>query len=70
MGTTTKILQSLGNYHDGILTTTMRWTRTGHESFPSKCSDMFFGLGTFIEGLFIIFIIKLYQIPFNLTDMG
>ena len=25
MGTTTKILQSLGNYHDSILTTTMRW---------------------------------------------
>ena len=38
-----------GNYHTG---------RTGHESFTSKCSDMFFGLGTFIEGLFIIFIVK------------
>ena len=25
MGTTTKILQSLGNYHDSILTTTMHW---------------------------------------------
>ena len=25
MGTTTKVLQSLGNYHDSILTTTMCW---------------------------------------------
>ena len=30
----------------------------------------FLCVGTFIEGLYIIFIVKLYQISFNLTDMG
>ena len=37
------------NYHTG---------RTGHESFTSKRSDCFFCVGTFIEGLFIISIVK------------
>ena len=45
MRTTTKFLQSLGNYHDSILTTTMSWKlprrTSGHELFTSKCSDFF-----------------------------
>ena len=42
---TTKFLQSLGNYQDSILTTTMSWKlphRTNvHESFTSKSSAFF-----------------------------
>ena len=44
MPTTTKFLQSPGNYHDSILTTTMSWKhtgQTGHELCTSICSDFF-----------------------------
>ena len=33
-------------------------------------APIFFCVGMFIQGLFIISIVKLYQIPFDLTDMG
>ena len=72
MPNTAKFLQSPGNYHDSILTTTMSWKhtgQTGHELCTSICSD-FFCVGMFIQGIFIISIVKSYQIPFNLTDMG
>ena len=43
--TITKFLQSPGNYHDSILTTTMSWklphSLTGHVLCTSKCSGFF-----------------------------
>ena len=33
-------------------------------------AQIFFCEGMFIQGIFIISIVKSYQIPFNLTDMG
>ena len=55
------------NYHDELETTTQ--DELGMNRLRVN-TQMFFLCRTFIEGLLIIFIVKWYQIPFNLTDMG
>ena len=56
------------NYHDELETTTQ--DELGMNRLRVNTQMFFFCVGTFIEGLLIIFIVKWYQIPFNLTDMG
>ena len=54
-------------YHDELETTIQ-------EERGMNClrvnAQIFFCVGMFIQGLFIISVVKRYQIPFNLTDMG
>ena len=50
-----RTLQSLGNYHDELETTTQDKRGMNHLRVNAQ---IFFCVGTFIEGLFIIFIVK------------
>ena len=57
------LYDSLGNYHNSILNTTVSWKlphrkKTGPESFTSKHMDFLIYVGTYRKGLFIIFIGK------------